>query len=65
MGLTICFLCLGFIVALLFVVSSFSNPGNLKNQKTSNYFEMLQKNKPSKICFDCKVSDRFMQDCEA
>ena len=37
-GMTVGFLSIGFTVAVLFLVGSLSNPGSLKNQKTSNYF---------------------------
>lgn len=54
--LSITYLAIGFIVAVLFFASKISNPGILKPQTaTGNLFQILVKNKPTEICFDCKV----------
>lgn len=58
LDLSITFLVIGFIVALLFFISKISNPGILKPQNiTGNMFQVLLKNKPTEVCFDCKVRD--------
>ena len=56
LDLSITFLVFGFIVALLFFISKISNPGILKPQNiTGNMFQVLLKNKPTEVCFDCKI----------
>lgn len=57
LDLSICFLAMGLVVLLLFVLCKFSNPGCLKPKSNagSNMFQMLLKNKPTDICFDCRV----------
>lgn len=47
LDLSIIFLALGFVVAVLFLVSKISNPGTLKPTTQHNMFQMLLKNKPS------------------
>lgn len=54
MGIT--FLALGLIVLILFTLSSLKSPGYLRPDESKDYFSMLLNNKPSSICFDCKVN---------
>lgn len=55
--LSIAFLAIGFIVAVFFLICKLSNPGHLKpkNSSGSNMFQILLRNKPADVCFDCKV----------
>lgn len=57
LDLSITFLVFGFVICILFSLCKFSNPGHLKpiSSAGSNMFQILLKNKPTDICFDCKV----------
>jgi hypothetical protein len=53
--LGIVFLFLGFMVMACYLRCGFSNPGRLRKDTQANYLQMLVKNKPIDICYDCKV----------
>ena len=53
--LAFAYLVIGFIVAVLFVISSVKKPGYIDSEKDQNTFTMLKRNHPSKICFECMV----------
>jgi hypothetical protein len=55
---SIVFLSIGFFVIVLFVACKYSDPGILRPYGVTEhqFFQILQRYKPSSICFDCKVS---------
>ena len=54
--LAFAYLVVGFVVAVLFVISSLKKPGYIDGEKDQNSFTMLKRNHPSKICFECMVN---------
>lgn len=55
-GLAFSYLAIGMLVGLLFVIVAKREPGWIRIESGQNDFEMLKRNHPSKICFECMVS---------